>query len=734
MRASHPDPLPARRGEGTRLVASSFIGVLLLLGGCRGDRTLSPPSSTTPVFIISIDTLRSDRLPVYGYEGIETPNIDAFRKDAVLFERAYSHTPLTLPSHTSILTGLLPADHGVRDNTGYRVGAGAQTLAEILAAKGYATGAAVSTFVLRKQTGIDRGFSFYEDAVAPLNPGNRQISAIQRDGSETVRVATEWIGQQSKPVFFLLHLYEPHMPYTPPEPYRSRYSNLYDGEVARSDEIVGEFLESLKKSDLYDRSLIILLSDHGEGLNDHGEEEHGTFLYREAIQVPMLIKFPGAKFGGGSVAAPVQLIDVAPTILERVGIASEKTLTGRSLATLLTEKSPEWRKVYSETYYPKFHYGWSDQHSLTDGRHHYIQSTRPELFDIEKDPGEEKNILESERRTHFAMKKAIEPLVREAAAPAPADREEVAKLAALGYLGSTVQTKPGEVLPDPKDNVQIVAKINAAFAKFHQRQYADALALSEPLLAENPRILDLWDLRSKSLARVGRVPEAVQAAKEGLRLSPNATHLAIDIATLQLDLGNVDDAEKHAELAANADPAQAYDLLARVWIRRKNLGNAESAAQKAMEKASGRIAPLITLALVRREQGRYDAALELLDDAVRKKKEREEIASLFFLRGDVLARLGRAEEAERDFRREIELFPEDQPAYRNLTVLLVASGRLDEATALIRKLIAEAPVPASYLTVCEVLATVGDLRGVRYWARQGLARYPRHPGLRRLAS
>lgn len=721
------------RGVNIRFAAGLFIS-LFLLAACRGERTLPPPSSVTPVFIISIDTLRSDRLPVYGYDGVETPHIDAFRRDAVLFERAYSHTPLTLPSHASILTGLLPADHGVRDNTGYRVSPDVKTVAELLGAKGYATGAAVSTFVLRRQTGIDRGFSFYDDAVAPLSPGNRQISAIQRDGSETVRIATEWIQKQTTPVFFMLHLYEPHMPYTPPEPYRSRYSNAYDGEIARTDAIVGEFIESLKKNGLFERSLVILLSDHGEGLNDHGEEEHGTFLYREAIQVPMLIKFPGSKFSGSSVAAPVQLIDVVPTILERLGIDVPRPLAGRSLATLITEESPEWRNVYSETYYPRFHYGWSDQHSLTDGRHHYIQSTRSELFDLRNDPGEKNDILERERRTHFAMKRAIEPLVREAAAPAAADREEIAKLAALGYLGSTVSTKPGEVLPDPKDNIRLIAQVNAAFVKFHQRQYAEALAMIEPQLAANPRLLDLWDLKSKSLARLGRVPEAVAAAKEGLKLSPNATHLAIDVATMQLDLGNLDDAEKHAELAVSADPAQAHDLLARVWIGRKDLARAEAEAQKAIEKTRGRVAPLITMALVRREQGRYDAALELLDEAVRKKKEREEIASLFFLRGDMFARLGRAEEAERDFRREIELFPEDQPAYRNLTVLLVATGRLQEATAMIRKLIAEAPVPASYLTVCDVLATVGDLRGVRYWARQGLARYPGDARLARLAS
>ncbi len=718
-------------GSPARSVALIVLG--LALAACRGDDKLPPPAAGTPVFIISIDTLRSDHLPAYGYKGVETPRIDAFRDDAVLYERAYSHTPLTLPSHASILTGALPADHGIRDNTGYRLGAKVRTAGEILGERGYATGAVVSSFVLRRQTGIDRGFQFFDDEVAPLNPQNRQIGAIQRDGAETVQVATSWIEKQTRPVFFLLHLYEPHMPYTPPEPYRSRYANHYDGEIARADEIVGTFLDALKSRGLYDRSLIILLSDHGEGLNDHGEVEHGTFLYREAIQVPLLVKFPDSKFSGTSVAAPVQLIDVVPTILDRAGIPSTGTPAGRSLASFLVEKKPEWRKVYSESYYPRFHFGWADQHSLIDGRHHYIHSTKSELFDLEKDPAEKANVLEADRRTFFAMKSAIEPLVKEASAPAPVGSEEAAKLAALGYLGSTVQTKPGETLPDPKDNIHLATSSNEAFAKYHQRQYAEALVVIERLLAENPRILDLWDLKSKTLARMGRLEEAVTAAKEGLRLSPNATHLAIDVATLQIDLANYDDAEKHAELALATDPAQAHDLIARVWIARKNTDRAEAEAKKAMS-ASDRVAPLITMALVRREQGQHEEALKLLEQAVEKKQKREEIASLYFLRGDMRARLGRAEEAERDFRREIELFPESPQAYRNLALLLVADGRIEEATALIRKLIAEAPFPGSYHTVCQILDTVGDQRGVRYWARRGLAQFPEDRTLRRLAS
>jgi choline-sulfatase len=476
-----------------RLTLTASIA-LLVLATCRGEDRLPPPAAGTPVFIISIDTLRSDHLPAYGYDAVETPRIDAFRADGVLYERAYSHTPLTLPSHASILTGALPADHGIRDNTGYRLSAtNVRTIAEVLRERGYATGAAVSTFVLRKQTGIDRGFEFYDDSVVPLDPRNRQISAIQRDGAETVQVATQWIAKQTKPVFFLVHLYEPHLPYAPPEPYRSRYKNRYDGEIARSDEIVGTFLDSLKQSGLYDKSLIVLLSDHGEGLGDHGEEEHGTFLYREAIQVPLIVKFPDSKFRGKSVGAPVQLTDVVPTIFERLGISGK--LHGRSLASFLVEKTPEWRRIYSESYYARFHYGWSDQHSLIDGRHHYIHTTKAELFDLEKDPAEKTNVLEADRRTYFAMKNAIEPLVKEASAPGPVNPEEAAKLAALGYLGSTVQTKPGEVLPDPKDHIQLVGRTSEAFAKFHERQYAAALAATDRLLAENPRLLDLWDLK-----------------------------------------------------------------------------------------------------------------------------------------------------------------------------------------------------------------------------------------------
>jgi arylsulfatase A-like enzyme/Flp pilus assembly protein TadD len=690
-------------------------------------------SAETPIFIISIDTLRSDRLPMYGYEGVATPHLDSLRSDGILYEHAYSHTPLTLPSHASMFTGLLPAAHGIRDNIGFPLGEGIRTIAEALRDNGYATGAAVSAWVMRKETGMNRGFEMYDDSVEVLSRQARMIGNIQRDGAATTRVATEWIGRQQKPVFFFLHLYDPHTPYAPPEPYLSRYADRYDGEIAYTDSVVGEFLQSLKNAGLYDRSLIIFLSDHGEGLNDHGEEEHGMFLYREVIQVPLVVKLPGQKFAGEKVTAPVQLIDLVPTIVDRTGISFNVDLPGRSLLSFLGEKAPERRLIYSETYYPRLHFGWADQHSLIDSEKHYIHSPKPELFDVRNDFRETRNILEQDRRTYFAMRTAIEPLIREAETPSAIDPEDAAKLAALGYLGSTVQTKPGEILPDPKDHIATFKDISVAYIHFRDKKYEEALSVIDRLLQDNPRILDLYDLKSKVLTRLGRPEEAIEAGKDGLRLAPQSMHIAIGLANLMLELKDYEDAEKHAELALKADPGQAHEILARIFIEKKDLARAEKEARLAIEKDSDRVSSLMTLARVEREQGKLESAMQRLDEALAQKKPDRDIALLHFLRGDVFARMGRPEEAEREFRREIELFPEDPPAYKNLILLFVADGRIPQATQLVRQLIQASPTPPAYVAVCHVLETVGDRNGVRYWARQGLQRYPGHPALQKLA-
>lgn len=715
----------------------SIVAVLFLIaplvGGC-GKSDLPNPSTDTPVILISIDTLRSDRLPAYGYRGISTPHIDALRADSILFEHAYSHYPLTLPAHASMLTGLLPAKHGIHDNLGYQLDPSVPTLAEMLRQAGYATGAAVSSYVLRQESGIARGFDFYDDETDWLGKA-QSLGLIQRSGNKTVEVARNWASRQEGPFFLFLHFYEPHTPYAPPEPYRSRYRDPYDGEIAWVDELVGRFLDTLRSRDLYDRSLIILLSDHGEGLGDHGEQEHGLFIYREAIQVPLLVKLPGSRHAGASVSTAVQLIDVVPTVLSlTVGQFDRANLQGSPVVEFLGEGSAKPRRIYSETQYPRFHFGWSDLHSLIDGTHHYIHAPTPELYRVDRDPLEKNNTFESDRRTYFAMRRELEPRLQDAATPAAINAEEAAKLAALGYLGSTVPIQPGEQLADPKDKLEAFRSIMRAFAGFREGKLLDSLDLINRNLQENDRIVDLWSLKAKVLRRLGRLDEAIEAAREAVRLTPFMPHLTIEVANLYLEAGKLDEAAGHAELFRESHPEKAHEILAKVWMNKGDLEKAEREARLALEKDREKVYPLLTLAEIKKKNDELPAALALLDDALKAKKQRQQVPNLHFVRGDVLARLGRAEEAEKEFRREIGLFPEEPQSYKNLMLLLVAQGRLQEATRLIYQLIEASPTPPSYIAVSHALQVLGDHRGSRYWALKGLENFPNHRQLKLLAA
>lgn len=714
-------------------VSCTIVLLALAAASCRG-RFVGAPSKTTPVILISIDTLRSDHLPSYGYNGVETPSIDALRKDSILYQRAYSHVPLTLPSHTTILTGMLPADSGVRDNVGFRLAESIPTVQELLKKNGYATGAAVSAFVLRHETGIGRGFDFYDDEVEPLG-SDRTIGRVQRDGRETMRVLEKWLdGTADKPFFAFLHLYEPHTPYTPPEPYFSRYPNHYDGEIAYADAIVGEFLSDLKEKGVYDKALIILLSDHGEGLNDHGDAEHGIFLYREALQVPLLVKLPHGAKSGTSVAAPVELADVFPTILDRTATPAPKTgrRVGESLLAVMND-APQ-RPIYSESYYARFHFGWSDLHSLIEGNDHFIRAPQPELYDLAGDPHETHNTLDQNRRAYVRLREAIEPYVREASTPTNVDPEEAAKLAALGYVGSTVATKPGQVLPDPKASMAIFHDIRQAFTWYRNNKEDDALRLTNQLLATNAQMSDLWDLKFKILDKMGRKREAIEAGKEGLRNVPGQGSLLADVAKAAMDIGELDTAQQHAELAVKVSPALAHQLLANIWAQRGDINRAEREAKLSLEAANDPTAALMQLAGIEKKRGNLDAALQYLNRAVDREHGRvpESHQGLHVARGDILARLGRSQDAEQEFRLEIANFPKSPEAYASLVLLLSAQQRLDEATKLIFDLIKAAPTVQAYTSVSETLKAIGDDRGALYWAYQGLQKYPTNEELRSL--
>lgn len=716
--------------------ATRRLAVALLLGltltAC-GRFSIGKPSRSTPVILISIDTLRSDHLPAYGYKAVETPNIDALRADSILYSRAYSNIPLTLPSHASILTGMLPADSGIRDNVGFRLPDSTPTIQSLLKKNGYATGAAVSAFVLRRETGIANGFDFFDDDVKPLN-GENLIGRVQREGGDTLKVALKWLQAEGKrPFFFFLHLYDPHTPYTPPEPYFSRYENHYDGEIAYSDSVVGDLIADLKRRGVYDDALIVLLSDHGEGLNEHGEEEHGLLLYREELQVPLIVKLPQQRKKGATVDTPVQLVDVFPTILERTETAMPSTghRVGQSLLTFL-DGGPT-RPIYAETFYPRFHFGWSDLHSLIDGDNHYIRAPQPELYDLTSDPGEKKNVLEENRRATVKLRAEIEPFVKEAEAPTHIDPEEAKKLAALGYVGSTVQTKSGDVLPNPKDMVGVLQDIRLAYTYFRGNNEPEALKVTDKLLAANGQITDLWDLKSKILFKMGDRPASIEAAKEGLRHVPGSIALLFDVANLSLTAGDLETAQSHAEIAMKIEPGQAHDILAQVWERRGDAKKAEAEAKLAVGTTHDPTDALIMLSKIEDKRGNEQAALAYLDQAEKSNgRSTATHPGLNAARGDLLARLNRNDEAEREFRTEIQLNPGVPDAYASLVMLLAVEHRLDDATKIIFAMVKAAPQPHTYTVVAETLTAIGDDRGALFWAYQGQQHYPKDAELRDL--
>ncbi|HYG63226.1 MAG TPA: sulfatase, partial [Thermoanaerobaculia bacterium] len=467
-----------------------LLSLVLLLAGAAacsdagggGGRGGGEVFEDAPVILISIDTLRSDRLPAYGYEKVETPAIDALAKDSILYERAYSHYPLTLPSHVSMMSGLLPPRHGVRDNVGYSFDAEKHpSLARLFKEAGYETMAAVSAFVLRGSTGMGEGFDTYDDRLIPKE--GQSLDAVQRAGDEATRSATAWVRERAgRPFFLFLHLYEPHAPYMPPEPFKSRFADPYDGEVAAADAYVGELLAELKKLEIYDKAVIVLLSDHGEALGDHGGQTHGVFLYREALQVPLLVKLPGARHGGTRVAAPARLVDVFPTLLATAGLDVPQG-DGASLLELLSPGAPP-RQVYSETFYPRIHFGWSDLASVIDGPHHYIEGPDPELYDLVKDPRELENRFGSDRRAVGTLRQALAKVDRTFNPPGEVDAETARKLAALGYAAGGGPVPEGP-LPDPKSQLHVVQKMEASFSAFDHGDYEKAAQGFRELVTEN---------------------------------------------------------------------------------------------------------------------------------------------------------------------------------------------------------------------------------------------------------
>ncbi|HSD65053.1 MAG TPA: sulfatase-like hydrolase/transferase, partial [Vicinamibacteria bacterium] len=682
-----------------------------------------PAPADLNVVVVTLDTLRADRLACYGFRGIETPNIDAVASQGVLFEQATSTVPLTLPSHASIFTGLIPPHHGVRDNGGFFVEEKTTTLAERMKEGGWTTGAFIGAWVLDSRWGLGQGFDHYADRFDLSKYKVVNLGTVQKKGDEVMDLALAWLeGVKAKKFFAWVHLYDPHTPYEPPEPFLSRYpGQRYVGEVAYTDQVVGRLVAWLEGAGVWDRTLLVLLADHGESLGEHGENAHTFFVYDATQHVPLIVRTPWGERGRSP--AQVSTVDVMPTVLDLVGLPPQPDIDGRSLARLVLDPSADAPGfAYSETYFPRFHYGWQHLRALRDGRWKYIEAPTPELYDVRKDPGELKNVyVDFSGRAEDLRLRLVKMAGRGVqAAPddASLDPETLQRLAALGYVGGGPRVDPEAELADPKDKIHLFERIGAARALAKGEKLEEAVTAIRAVIAEDPGIIDAhtavagWlrelerpheaiaeyrraleiDPRNEgalaSLAEVYRALGKPDAAIEGyrtvLKLEPRQPHMWYQLATLYLDLGRDADARRTFEEALKHNPEMgaAYNSLAALAFERGDMVEAERLVRRGLELEEDLRSSRFNLGRILEARGETAEAEKLYREELARfadnGRARFNLAQLARQRGDRAAFLA-------ELRESTEKAPEFGPAFFFLAREELDAGRLDAAAELARK-------------------------------------------------
>jgi arylsulfatase A-like enzyme len=507
----------------------------------------APPN----VFLITIDTLRADHVHCYGDNDIQTPALDSLAKDGVRFAQAFTPSPLTNSSHTSILTGLLPSFHGVTDFA-VPLDESHSTLAELLKAKGYHTGAFIGAIILDSKAlapGLDRGFDFYDNFPATAQ-SKSHWDRLERRGEVVVQHAKAWLAAYpAGPHFAWVHLYDPHDPYEPPPPYSETYKDrLYDGEIAYADSALGTFIAYLKVRGWYDNSLIMVVGDHGEGLGEHHEETHGIFLYDSTTHVPLIVKLPAARDAGKVIDAQVRTIDILPTVLELAGVTVPDAVQGKSLSEFFAGKEAGSRKAFGETDYP-LRFGWSSLRSVRAGGRKFIEAPRPELYDLSADAGELKNAYQLEDETVRNSRSMLAELYAQFSA-----------------------TQPAAKLPDPKDKIEEQNLLHRAMIATQDNRPAEARQALEQVLQGNPKS----SLALRQLGEIDLQSQDYDKAVEDLRLARTA---APDDSAIGFLLGqalrkrnDLEGARAVLEETLKANPSEvaARLLLGSIYLDLKN--------------------------------------------------------------------------------------------------------------------------------------------------------------------
>jgi arylsulfatase A-like enzyme/Flp pilus assembly protein TadD len=631
----------------------------------------SAPAQRPNIILITLDTVRADRVGFLGSERKLTPNLDALARQSVVFTHAYSQVPITTASHATILTGTYPQFHKVND-FGVPLAADVPFAPDILKRHGYHTAAFVGSLVLdpssRSAPGFERGFDTFDAGFHRRRPGESRYQAIERRGGEVVAHALAWLRQHPRGPFFVwVHLYDAHDPYDPPEPYKKRYASApYDGEIAYADSAVGQFLSQLRVRGLYEGAVIAVMADHGEALGDHGETTHGIFLYDETIHVPLLFKLPGERSAGKRIDSRVELVDVLPTLLQAATIAVPQDVQGQSLLAMMkppagkagTNQEPanaSDRPAYAESDYPHRTFGWSPLRSLRTGKYLFVEAPHPELYDQSADPKAEHNLAATSVAVATTLSSKLDAFrqktssSREAPSVTP-DPELQEKLSALGYVSdSSSAPMPGvmDTGADPKDRVEVVNLLHQAEVLKEEMHFQEAVPLLEQVIRLEPRLPIAYLQLGTALSSLKQYEKALPVLRKSVEMRPDLIIPRYQLAIALFETGDFSAATVELNTVVSRSPGwgEAHFLLATAYARMERMPDAIKEYEKVIELRPNHYGAHLLLGRALALTGDAAGALSPLTKAASLQPNSAEPHAFL---ADAYVQLGRTGDAERE--------------------------------------------------------------------------------------